>query len=133
MGRIDRKRARRAAQRDIRIGLIAGIGLAALQLIALVNFVARSPAPISWLGAYALARCLITVGLVFNVYRRHDWAAAMLLGFLVLDVVASSTLVGRIVSPVSLLSLVLGYGAYRGLRGAEALASEPVEARAPAV
>ena len=133
MGRIDRIRARRAAERDVRIGWIAGAALAVLQFLALANLLAHSPAPLSWLSAYATGRCVLTAVLVFNVYRRRDWAAAMLLGLLAIDVAVSWTLIGRTVSPVSVLSLVLAYGLYRGVRGTEALASQRSEApRRPA-
>jgi hypothetical protein len=125
MKRIEFKLAVKAAHRDVVIGWATGAALSLWQLLGLIWFAQRSPAPISALGALALAEFLVVAALTIGVYRRRDWAAASLAVVYGLTIVARWIVGGHLLPPVSLLSILIGYGLYRGIRGTESLASFP--------
>jgi hypothetical protein len=132
MKRIELKLAVRAAERDVTIGWATGAALSLWRLLGLIAFARRSPAPISALGGFAFAEFLLVAALTIGVYQRRDWAAMSLAAAYGLAIAVRWALAGHLLPPVSLGTLLVGYGLYRGIRGTESLESLPAIERSQA-
>lgn len=125
MKRIARKLAVRAASRDVAFGIATGVALTCDRLITFVVFARNSPAPASWLGGALLAECVVYAVCTFGIYRRSEAAAAALAGLYVLRLAFVWYVSGRALPPISLITLIVGFGLYRGIRGTSELDALP--------
>jgi hypothetical protein len=123
--RIALKAATKAAEHDVTVGWATGAVISVFQLLALLQFAHRSPAPLSLFGAWVLGQFLLSATLTVGVFRRRDWAAAGLFGLFVVNILIVWVTRGRAWPPISIFTPLVGYGLFRGLRGTEALASHP--------
>jgi hypothetical protein len=125
MKRIARSLALKAANRDITIGLGTGIVLTAYRFFAFALFAARSPDPFSVLGGLLCAELCLFAACTIGVYQHRDAAAAGLASLYVLRFAFVWYVSGRAWPPISLVTIFVAYGLYRGVRGTAELAAMP--------
>ena len=119
-----RKIAIDAAEWDICIGWGTGAVIVVLRALALLG-VLSSDSPMHWV-LFAEVAVQLTLAAVFTygLYRRHRWAAIGLLVVWGVGYFYSWYVLGRVLPPLGVIGLLVWYGLYRGIRGANFLATQ---------
>jgi len=114
------------------VGVLGGIAIAGLRLVALAAMLAGpSPFPSGFAAQLIVELALIAL-FTFNLYRGKPWGAIALTVLWGIGYFYAWALSGRGLPPLVLIGILIWYALYRGIRGTRALASAS-KAPAPAV
>ncbi len=109
-----------AADRDIMIGWCTGIILTLLRALAVLG-IAISPEPVdAFLAAQVVVQAVLAGALTYGVYRQSVSAAVGLFALWAIGFLYSWAVSARLLPPLGILGILLGYGVYRGIRGTRA-------------